>query len=200
MPPLKFITKLTSVGLLLIAILIILPNQQPLVQAIKCYVCQSNIDPKCADPFDNLTLPITDCDSYPRADLVSKSELEVIEEKGFLATFGLSQPVKPLQATMCRKIRQKTNGEWRTIRECGYLGPPGDSSQGGGSTCQMRHGTYDVFMEVCTCNTKDGCNSTGNLMPNRLLLGLLNTITVLVAASLLFSGAANSINCISIIT
>lgn len=139
--------------------------------AIKCYVCQSNVDPKCADPFDNLTLPITDCDEYPRADLVQKSEMEVIEEKGFFATFGLTAPVKPLRATMCRKIRQKVNGDWRTIRGCGYLGPAPSStpsSPNEANYCQIRHGNYDIFMETCTCNSKDGCNGSERLLlPDR---------------------------------
>lgn len=146
-----------------VTLLLALVVQMQPVTGIKCYVCQSNIDPKCADPFDNLTLPITDCDAYPRADLVPKTEFDVIEEKGFLASFGLPAPVKPLQATMCRKIRQKVNGEWRTIRGCGYLGPPGDSPETNGDFCQLRHGTYDVFVEVCTCNTKDGCNGASSL-------------------------------------
>lgn len=132
--------------------------------AIKCYVCQSNVDPKCADPFDNLTLPITDCDSYPRADLVPKTEYELNADRGFFSSFGQTSSVKPLRATMCRKIRQKVNGGWRTIRGCGYLGSPSDteadqSDIGNGARCTMRHGTYDVFMESCACNNKDGCNS-----------------------------------------
>jgi len=28
---------------------------------IKCWVCRSDGDPKCADPFDNTSFPITDC-------------------------------------------------------------------------------------------------------------------------------------------
>lgn len=137
------------------------------VEAIKCYVCQSNIDPKCADPFDNLTLPITDCDAYPRADLVQRDELDVIEEKGFFSAFSQPAPVKPLMASMCQKIRQKVEGEWRTIRGCGYLGPPGelplDKSDSGGH-CQMRYGSYNVFMESCICNNKDGCNGSTSPM------------------------------------
>lgn len=154
--------------LIIAASLFICITQNNFVRAIKCYVCQSNVDPKCADPFDNLTLPITDCDAYPRADLVPKNELDIIEEKGFFAAFSQPPPVKPLVATMCRKIRQKVDGEWRTIRDCGYLGPPGDippdklaSDMG---HCQMRHGSYDVFMESCTCNNKDGCNGSMSSM------------------------------------
>lgn len=57
-----------------------------LVDCIKCWVCRSDSDPKCADPFDNTTVPITDC----------KQELPLRH----------MPMVKP---TMCRKIRQKGN-------------------------------------------------------------------------------------------
>jgi hypothetical protein len=147
------------------------------VDAIKCYVCQSNIDPKCADPFDNLTLPITDCDAYPRADLV---QMDVVEEKTFLNIFSQPAPVKPIVATMCRKIRQKVDGEWRTIRGCGYLGPPGElplDKTASGGHCQIRYGAYDVFMELCTCNNKDGCN------------GSLSTMTFTPVTALMFISA-----------
>lgn len=137
------------------------PQNNGLVNAIKCYVCQSNVDPKCADPFDNITLPITDCDAYPRADLVPRNEMDVIEEKGFFSSFSQPPPVKPLRATMCRKIRQKVNGEWRTIRGCGYIDPPQDENDrsSNGHNCKIRYGSNDVFMESCACNNKDGCNS-----------------------------------------
>ena len=47
-------------------------------------MCRSDSDPKCADPFDNSTVPITDCSQ--------ERELEHLPG------------VRP---TMCRKIRQK---------------------------------------------------------------------------------------------
>ncbi|XP_071442635.1 UPAR/Ly6 domain-containing protein crok [Hetaerina americana] len=100
---------------------------------IKCWVCRSDSDPKCADPFDNSTVPITDCN----------------QEKGF-------NHLKGIRPTMCRKIRQKVNGEWRYFRSCAYLGEPGIA--GDERFCLMRTGTYNIFMEYCTCNSKDGCN------------------------------------------
>lgn len=59
---------------------------QPFILAlsIKCWNCRSSTDPKCADPFDNSTVPITDCN----------------QEKGLSHLPGM----KP---SMCRKIRQK---------------------------------------------------------------------------------------------
>lgn len=106
--------------------------------SIKCWVCRSDSDPKCADPFDNSTVPITDC----------KQENDLPHLPG----------VRP---TMCRKIRQKVNGEWRYFRSCAYLGEPG--IEGDERFCLMRTGTYNIFMEYCTCNSKDGCNSSISL-------------------------------------
>ena len=52
--------------------------------SIKCWVCRSDGDPKCADPFDNTSFPIADCArEKPREHLPG------------------------LQSTMCRKVRQK---------------------------------------------------------------------------------------------
>lgn len=54
-----------------------------LASAIKCWVCRSDLDPRCVDPFDNTTLPIYDC------------AVEHLEH------------LPGVKATMCRKIRQK---------------------------------------------------------------------------------------------
>ena len=54
------------------------------MSGIKCWACRSDGDPKCADPFDNTSFPITDCaQEKPRDHLPG------------------------LEATMCRKVRQK---------------------------------------------------------------------------------------------
>ncbi len=52
---------------------------------IKCWVCRSDGDPKCADPFDNTSFPITDCRylhlqslllSYPTVLLLKNKQIE----------------------------------------------------------------------------------------------------------------------------
>ena len=108
---------------------------------IKCWVCRSLEDPKCADPFDNTSTPFFDCATFP----------EVTHLPG-------------VKATMCRKIRQKVNGEWRYIRSCARLGEPGIG--GDERYCLQRAGTFNIHVESCTCNSKDGCNS-GSL-PNSM--------------------------------
>lgn len=59
-------------------------NYYVLGLSIKCWECRSDSDPKCADPFDNSTLSITDC----------KQNAELEHLPG-------------VKSTMCRKIRQK---------------------------------------------------------------------------------------------
>lgn len=118
--------------------------------SIKCWVCRSDSDPKCADPFDNSTVPITDCKQEP--DL---------------------EHLKGVRPTMCRKIRQKVHGEWRYFRSCAYMGEPGIA--GDERFCLMRTGTYNIFLEYCTCNSKDGCNSAPKDHGSLLLL-LLTTV------------------------
>lgn len=122
--------------------------------AIKCWECKSHADPRCADPFDNTSLPISECAArtlphYPN-----------------------------LKATMCRKIRQKVDGNWRFIRSCAFLGTPGEGTYDE-NYCLMRTGTYNVFVETCTCNSKDGCNAAPALRDSPLLLHILTPLLAL---------------------
>lgn len=137
--------------------------------AIKCWECRSDSDPKCSDPFDNSTLQITDCRQAPRL-----AHLPGVE------------------STMCRKIRQKgslhftdhrfhltnpsslpVHGVWRYFRSCAYMGEPG--IEGDERFCLMRTGTYNIFVEYCTCNSKDGCND-GTMHRPMLTLFLVSCI------------------------
>ncbi|KAM3965820.1 crooked [Aphomia sociella] len=125
----------------------------PSIFSIKCWDCRSSNDPKCADPFDNSTVPITDCK----------------QEKGL-------EHLPGIRPQMCRKIRQKVNGVWRYFRGCAYLGEVG--IQGDERFCLMRTGTYNIFIEYCTCNSKDGCNSSSlfSPMPFLLLIAAVSTL------------------------
>ncbi|RWS28611.1 uncharacterized protein B4U80_05374, partial [Leptotrombidium deliense] len=73
------------------------------VNCIHCWSCSSELDPKCADPFDNTT------------DYLFKCPDKNIN--------GIWQ-----QSKLCRKIRQKVEGYWRTIRGCAYFGEAGEGS------------------------------------------------------------------------
>ncbi|XP_039300930.1 uncharacterized protein LOC111062500 [Nilaparvata lugens] len=126
-----------------------------IAESIKCWTCRSDADPKCGDPFDNSTLPITDCklqDNLPH--------------------------IKDVRPTMCRKIRQKVHGQWRYYRGCAYLGEPGIG--GDERYCLMRTGSYNIFMEYCTCISKDGCN-TGSQLQFSLPLIVLGCAAIFVS-------------------
>ena len=84
------------------------------------------------------------------------------------------------RATMCRKIRQKIHGNWRTIRDCAFLGSPGEGT-GNEHHCLYRKGTYDVYLEYCTCNSKDGCN----IAPTIKTISLLNFISILLTVQII---------------
>lgn len=126
--------------------------------AIKCWVCHSDTDPKCADPFDNTTLPIKDCREYkPKSYLierksgsyysllliahlnVAESAYEILSRK----ETGQNYVPKLMTARMCRKIRQKIHGNWRTIRDCAFLGSPGEGT-GNEHHCLYRKGECSV--------------------------------------------------------
>ncbi|CAH2264725.1 jg5432 [Pararge aegeria aegeria] len=103
------------------------------VFGIKCWSCQSDTDPKCADPFDNTTVPITNC----------------MKEDG--------------KWPMCRKIRQKVDGEWRISRGCALL----DRSEiySDRRLCLKQTESNETIIEDCSCLDRDGCNSSGIISP-----------------------------------
>ncbi|XP_027205252.2 crooked [Dermatophagoides pteronyssinus] len=141
-------------NILLMISILIFSFQISNVFGIKCWVCHSDSDPKCADPFDNNTLPIKDCREVKRTHLFE-------DETPYETLIRQDNKKQPelKQATMCRKIRQKIHGNWRTIRDCAFLGSPGEGT-GNEHNCLYRKGTYDIYLEYCTCNSKDGCNSS----------------------------------------
>lgn len=97
-------------------------------RAIKCWECNSHYDANCADPFENYTFALTDCSQrslshYPNT-----------------------------RASLCRKIVQKVNENYRYIRGCGWL--PEEKE---GVECVKRAGTFNVLVQYCNCKD-DGCN------------------------------------------
>lgn len=151
------------------------------VDSIKCWVCRSDGDPKCADPFDNTSFPIADCRTEQNRD-----------------------HLPGLDPTMCRKVRQKgmstlkaaacthcswlaysvsVNGNWRYLRSCAWLGEPGVGRDE--RYCIHRSGTYNIHVEYCTCRSKDGCNAGVTFKPQAFMLLLLPFITVSAAKAIL---------------
>ncbi|ENN70545.1 hypothetical protein HUJ04_007978 [Dendroctonus ponderosae] len=142
-------SSLLGALLCMLAILLLINESH----AIKCWDCRSDADSKCADPFDNTTFANTDCDQV-------KPISYIFDKDNY----------KTQKATMCRKIRQKVNGVWKYFRSCAFLGEIG--IKGDERFCLMRTGTYNIFMEYCTCNSKDGCNTSSHNSISVVFLGL----------------------------
>lgn len=69
------------------------------------------------------------------------------------------------------------HGAWKYIRGCGVLGEVG--VKGDERFCLMRTGTYNIFMEYCTCNSRDGCNSSDTWRISNFLFGAVIALPLL---------------------
>uniref|UniRef100_A0A147BNT5 Uncharacterized protein n=1 Tax=Ixodes ricinus TaxID=34613 RepID=A0A147BNT5_IXORI len=97
--------------------------------AIYCWRCNSAYDPNCADPFNNITSDLVNCDMRSREHLPPEKK-----------------------AVVCRKIVQKVYSDFRYVRDCGWL-----REEKEGASCMRRAGTFSVLMKYCSCE-QDGCN------------------------------------------
>ena len=127
-------------------------------EAIICYQCNSEYDPRCGDPFDPYSLGTVNCSFVPRLEHLNH-----------------------LEPTICRKISQTVYGKIRVVRGCGYITDDNDNAE-----CQRRTGTHDVKAYYCSC-TGDLCNSAESRTPSFLLPLTSLFAAVLAAPSLLLS-------------
>ncbi|XP_012269177.1 uncharacterized protein LOC105693673 [Athalia rosae] len=104
--------------------------------AIICYQCNSEYDPRCGDPFDSYTLGTVNCSFQPRPEHLGNAE-----------------------PTLCRKTLQKIYGKTRVVRGCGFLTDSRDDGD-----CVQRSGTHDVLAWYCACTT-DLCNAANAKLP-----------------------------------
>ncbi|KAL3277778.1 hypothetical protein HHI36_013120 [Cryptolaemus montrouzieri] len=123
---LKNLLRLASLALLVLLVFI----QQG--SSLKCWVCCSEADPECADPFNNSTFQLMNCHRR-RFD-------------------GTSDP----RPSMCTKIKQRVDGKWQYIRSCGVQDAIGVQRED--TVCTTRTYPGDVTIEYCSCISKDGCN------------------------------------------
>lgn len=97
-------------------------------ECIMCWECNSEYDRRCADDFNKGPFLMSDCsqrslDHYPN-----------------------------ITSTLCRKIVQKVDGQFRYIRTCGFLLEDRED-------CYRKAGTFNAQIEYCHCKDQPGCNS-----------------------------------------
>jgi len=108
---------------------------------IKCFSCNSHYDRNCADPFNNYTTELVNCNQEDHR----MNHLPLIDGK------------TRHTANICRKTVQIVQNEERIIRSCGWL-PNVESMKD--RECFTRTGTHQVMVYHCVCRG-DGCNGSG---------------------------------------
>ncbi|KAG5887776.1 hypothetical protein JTB14_035123 [Gonioctena quinquepunctata] len=112
--------------------------------SIKCWICRSDLDPDCGDPYNNRTLAISDCK--------------------YVSDYGRAEP------TRCRKEVKNENGNVTIFRSCGHRA---DLDLMGDETfCRKGPELNSSSVEVCTCNDKDGCNASSVVRISSILLSI----------------------------
>lgn len=115
--------------------------------ALKCWTCSSDLDPHCADPFNNtspsfdLHHTLTDCNTQ-------------------------SSPHYSLYKTksVCKKIKQTVNGKHEAVvRTCEWLKSE-DDAVGECPPSTFNTPKYITINYCETCDT-DGCNGAENIRP-----------------------------------
>lgn len=118
--------------------------------AIKCFSCNSHYDRNCADPFNNYTTELVNCE----------------QEDHRMNHLPLFNGTARHTANICRKTVQLIEGEQRVIRSCGWL-PNVESMRD--RECFTRTGTHQVMVDHCVCQG-DGCNRSSGITAASFLL------------------------------
>ena len=83
------------------------------VVAIKCYECNSKLDPRCGDTFNNYTIALVDCEQKKKNDIshIDDEQLAMynrdVDEEGKYITEIIDKDAK--QLSFCRKTMQTSN-------------------------------------------------------------------------------------------
>jgi len=148
-----------STAVIVVTAYILAALSLPGVVAIKCYECNSKLDPRCGDTFNNYTIALVDCEQKKKNDIshIDDEQLAMynrdVDEEGKYITEIIDKDAK--QLSFCRKTMQTINGEYSVVRGCGWVKNFGTLRD---RSCFVRTGTNQIQMRHCVCEGKDGCN------------------------------------------
>ena len=85
------------------------------VEALKCYECNSKLDPRCGEPFNKYTIALVDCEQQRQNDIPHMSDRDLafynrdLDDEGKPVKDGENKDYKP--QSMCRKTLQTSNSK-----------------------------------------------------------------------------------------
>lgn len=148
-----------SMAVIFVTAYIISALVSPGVGALKCFQCNSKLDPRCGEPFNNYTIALVDCDQQRENDIPHLDDKELN-----LYNRELDEEFNPIKdddktdkkpKSLCRKTMQTINDELSVVRGCGWVKNFGSLRN---RKCFSRTGTHQIQMYHCVCEGKDGCN------------------------------------------
>ncbi|XP_046672857.1 uncharacterized protein LOC124362421 [Homalodisca vitripennis] len=122
-------------------------------QGIKCWVCSSDVDRRCGDPFNMTHMALWDCDK----DKTLSPMLQSI--------------------AVCQKTRRRVNNELITVRGCNW-----DSDDFGVGPCSENTFRSPAYapVEYCSTCSHEACNAADSL--SATLLGLIPLLSALLVS------------------
>lgn len=160
-----------SVEAVFLSVCIISTLVSPGVLAIKCYECNSKLDPRCGEPFNNFTIALVDCEQQRSNDIPHLDDdllgiyNRELDKDGKPVEDSDGETVKA--TSFCRKTLQTINDVPSVIRGCGWVKNFGTLRD---RKCFARTGTHQIQMYHCVCEGRDGCNAAEQLTFSLALL------------------------------
>lgn len=154
-------------------------------ESLKCVQCSSQSEPRCNDPFQANSVPLTDCtsDALKYANSALKGASNVFKDISQSLGFNPSFESPDLERNVaCQKIDITINEKVQTIRSCALAKT---SQLDPCATLGKELNSNTASLSHCSLCDKDGCNGASGVAPKALLL----FAAVIISSLALFSRA-----------
>nr|CAD7256000.1 unnamed protein product [Timema shepardi] len=136
-------------------------------QSIRCYHCNSEYDPRCADPFDAYSLGDVNCSMRPLLEHLQDYQPVICRKTVQKVSEQFSPSFQRPHFRLYFSEADRVYGKVRVVRGCGYIEETSDRG------CIRRAGTHDVMANYCSCK-EDLCNAANRIQrPLAAALALL---------------------------